>query len=57
MNSEIIEILKNIRILKSQTEILQGINLTADEAEVLTLAYAKIIRIMQKYLDLKGDYD
>ncbi|MEN8905412.1 MAG: hypothetical protein ABF289_05585 [Clostridiales bacterium] len=53
-NCEIAEVLKNIRNLKTQTELLMSIKINNNEDKMLNLALEDLLILIFKYL--KGDY-
>jgi hypothetical protein len=53
-NCSVSEVLKNIRILKSQTDLLMGIYLDKDNDKTINLALEDLSVSIFKYL--KGDY-
>jgi hypothetical protein len=53
-NRSVSEVLKNIRILKSQTDLLMDINLDKENDKTINLALEDLSVSIFKYL--KGDY-
>ncbi|MEN8904456.1 MAG: hypothetical protein ABF289_00695 [Clostridiales bacterium] len=57
MNCEITDILKNIRTLKSQIEILDKMKLCKDSSTLINLALEELISSVFKYLNGDIYYD
>jgi hypothetical protein len=51
VNCEIEEVLKNIRILKAQTEMLMGIRITKKESNVVKMALNSLSKSTKRFLE------